>query len=95
MIKATYLLKKRLRFKGVHVTLTRRLLFINLYGHWFSGVTKLHQTQVIQERCFETEPTRSFNDKVFIRIQVLAVTYFHGILFSLIKISDFKNKKLS
>ena len=50
MIKATYLLKKRLRFKGVHVALTRRLLFINLYGHWFSGVTKLHQTQVIQEQ---------------------------------------------
>ena len=47
-----------------------------------------------REPCFETEPTRSFNDKVFIRIQVLAVTYFHGILFSVIKISDFKNKKL-
>ena len=50
MIKATYLLKKRLRFKGVHVALTGRLLFINLYGHRFSGVTKLHQTQVIQEQ---------------------------------------------
>ena len=48
MIKATYLLKKRLRFKGVHVALTGRLLYsrmlINVHG--FSGVTKLHQTQV-------------------------------------------------
>ena len=163
MIKATYLLKKRLRFKGVHVTLTRRLLYINLNGNWFSGVTKLHQAQVIKEQfilfqllCFvpsrkqyityymitlhrylfntnycstimsfyltkkwrrkgkgkqniltnlvkkqkpkreprfETEPTRFFNDNVLIRIQVLAVTYFHVMLFSLIQISHFKSRK--
>lgn len=46
-----------------------------------------------REPRFETEPSSSLNDKIFIRIQVLAVTYFHGILFSLIKNSDFKNKK--